>query len=237
MRELLGRVHILDALGRVLDGGGTVLLHGPVGAGKTSILRALETRARARGAPCGVSPTTESLGDLTRALLGAYPRVDARSGAMRQIRARLRNAVEQAPGLLLLDHLGKTGTAFKGALKALRGTGVGVLLAADVEQPRDHDRVRNLRLTHREIELPPLHGSTMRALVKSLVADARLPFPLTDEDIRTLAAATDGLPGRAVRFVSSLGGPGAWRQGRPKCDWLRTEAIIAAAERYRSAVP
>lgn len=82
-----------------------------------------------------------------------------------------------APGLLLLDHLGDTGTAFKGALRSLRGTGVGILLVADVDQPRDHARVRALGLTHREIELPRLHGRTLRALLEKLLGAHELPQP------------------------------------------------------------
>jgi AAA+ superfamily predicted ATPase len=234
MRKLLGRAAIVDVLGKLLDDGVAVLLYGPVGAGKTSVLRSLEARVQARRVPCAVSPTTETLGDLTHALARAYPSVDACSGTMRQIRARLRNAVEQTPGAVLLDHLGRTGTAFKGALKSMRGTGVGVLLAADVEHHRDHARFRSRHLVNREVELPPLHGSTMNVLLKALLAETTLPLPLRDADLRELAAATDGLPGRAVWFVSALQAPTAWRNGRPRCDWLRTEAIIAAAERYRT---
>lgn len=233
MTNLVGRAPLLNALAALLDRGSTVLLYGPVGSGKTSVIGWLQARARARALPCGLAATTDTLGDLTSALSDAYPHVDARSGAMRQVRARLRCAVEQAPALVLLDHLGRTGTAFKGALKSIRGTGVGVLLAADVEHPRDHARVRRLRLTHHEVAIPLLHGSTMRALLRSLVAEASLPVRPTDDDIGALAAATDGLPGRAVWFVNALKDPSAWRGSRPRCDWLRTESIIAAAERYR----
>ena len=236
MRDILGRTAVLGALARQLDAGSTVVLYGPVGAGKTSVLGWLRARAQACGKPCGLSSATETLGDLTSALAQAYPHVDVQSGTMRQARARLRSAVEESPALLLLDHLGRTGTAFKGALRAMRGTGIGVLLAADVEQPRDQDRVRSLRLTHHEVAIPPLHGSTMRALLRSLVAETSLARRPTDEDLGALAAATDGLPGRAVWFVNALKDPRAWRGSRPRCDWLRTESIIAAAERYRRAV-
>jgi hypothetical protein len=236
MRNLPGRGVLLAALARLVDAGSTVILYGPIGAGKTSVLRWLQARAQESGRPCGVSSATETLGDMTSALVQAYPHVEARSGTMRQVRARLRSAMEQAPGLVLLDQLGNTGTAFKGALKSMRGTGVGVVLAVDVEQPRDHDRVRSLRLTHHEVAIPPLHGSTMRAVLKSLVAEAHLPVRPTDEDLGALVAATDGLPGRAVWFVNALKDRGAWRGSRPRCDWLRTGAIIAATERYRRAV-
>jgi hypothetical protein len=102
-----------------------------------------------------------------------------------------------------------------------------------VDNVRDRVRVRRLHLTHLELELLPLHGSTIRALVRSMLAGCDLPFPLRDQDLRALVRATDGLPGRAVRFVDALRDAKAWANGRPRCDWMRTEAIIAAAERYR----
>jgi hypothetical protein len=152
---------------------------------------------------------------------------------MKQARSRLRTAVEQRPGILLLDHLGQTGRAFKGALRSLRGLGAGVLLAADVDQQRDHERVRRLHLAQHEVELPRLHGSTMRALMRSMLATADLPFHLQAEDASALVTAAEGLPGRAAWFVRTLRDSGAWSGGRPRCDWLRVEAIIAATERYR----
>jgi hypothetical protein len=66
-----------------------------------------------------------------------------------------------------------------------------------------------------------------------MLAHCDLPFPLRDRDLRALVQAADGLPGRAVRFVDALRDAKAWTNGGPRCDWLRTEAIIAAAERYR----
>jgi hypothetical protein len=230
---LVGRAVILGELARLLDGGRTVLLYGPVGVGKSSVIRWLDARAEARGIPRAVALDTNTLGDLTAALVRAYPDVDVGSVTMRQARSRLRNAVERRPGIVLLDHLGQTGRAFKGALRSIRGMGVGVLLAADVEQPRDHERIRRLRLTHSEVELPTLHGSTMRTLMRSMVAAADLPFPLRAEDASALVTAAEGLPGRAAWIVEALHDSGAWWNGRPRCDWLRAEAIIAAAERYR----
>ncbi len=236
MKRLLGRADVFDTLTSLLDGGHTVLVYGPVGIGKSSLIRALQQDAESRGIPCGVSPKTEALSDLTMALARAYPRVDATSGPMRHIRARLRNAVEQEPCRLFLDDVRETGTAFKGALKSLRGTGAGVLLAADVEKARDHASVRGLHLAYREMELAPLHGTTMRTLLKSACAAADLPFPLLDGDLRSLVVASDGLPGRAIWFVEALKNSAAWRSRRPRCGWLRTGAIIAAAEKYQRQI-
>jgi hypothetical protein len=140
------------------------------------------------------------------------------------------------PGVLLFDDLGRTGSAFKGALKSVRGTGLGIALAADVDHPRDHERVRALGLSHYEIELCPLHGNSARALLERLLEQRTLPGTLTAEHIRALVAATEGLPGRAVDFADALVHSEAWSAGRPRVGWLRTGAAIRAAERYRSAL-
>jgi hypothetical protein len=228
----IGRAAVVAALERRLSQGQEVLIFGPVGAGKTTVLEAIEHRARSRGVPCGLSAQTDTLSDLTRTLSTAYPESKS-ARTQRATRSRLRRAVEARPGFLLLDHLGHVGLAFKGLLRSLRGMGMGVLLAADVDNVRDRVRVRRLHLTHLELELLPLHGSTIRALVRSMLAHCDLPFPLRDRDLRALVQAADGLPGRAVRFVDALRDAKAWTNGGPRCDWLRTEAIIAAAERYR----
>jgi energy-coupling factor transporter ATP-binding protein EcfA2 len=231
-----GRAGVIADIERRLSQGREVLIFGPVGVGKTTVLRAVEERARSRSIPCGLSERTDTLPDLTGALSTAYPEIGS-TGTQRGMRSRLRRAVESRPGFLLLDHLGKVGSAFKGVLRSLRGTGMGVLLAADVDHVRDRFRARRLHITHLELELAPLHGSTIRALMRSMLAGCELPFPLRDQDLRMLARQADGLPGRAARFVDALRRPEAWTSGRPRSDWLRREAIIAAAEHYRQHGP
>jgi len=232
---LLGREQDLAKLDALVRAGNVVVLYGPVGVGKTVLLHALARRARQRGIPCGLVRRTAALSDFTQALMHAYPRV-ATEGTQRQLRGRLRMAVERRPGLLLFDDLGRTGTAFKGAIRSVRGTGLGVLFAADVDEPRDHDRIRALGLSFHEIELRPLHGNSMRALLQSLLDDRVLAGTVTPEHLRALVAATNGLPGRAVDFADALVDAAAWRGGAPRIEWLRTGAVIRAAERYRQPV-
>lgn len=229
---LLGREPDLYKLDALVRGGSAVVLYGPVGVGKTTMLQALAQRARQRGSPCGLVQRTAALSDFTQALMHAYPRVPT-EGTQRQLRGRLRMAVERRPGLLLFDNLGHTGTAFKGAVRSVRGTGLGVVFAADVDHPRDHERIRALGLSFHELELRPLHGNSMRALLQTLVEKRPLAGTLTPDHLRALVAATEGLPGRAVYFADSLVDPSAWRAGAPRVEWLRTEALIRAAERYR----
>lgn len=233
---LYGREQPLTMLCALLDAGEVVLVYGPIGVGKSALLRAVERSMRQRGRACGFATCTRSLADFTATLGRAYPAV-SRGSTMRAWRGRLRLAAERVPGVLLLDDLGDTGAAFKGAIKSVRGIGVGIALAADVDQPRERERVRALGLTHRELELAPLHGSSMRAVLQSLLQTRALPFTLGPDEFRALVAATDGLPGRAVDFANALVDPNSWSGGRPRVEWLRTGSVIRAAERYRRPLP
>lgn len=232
---LYGRAESLAALGEWLHAGEVVLVYGRVGVGKTALLRAIERRERERRRPCAFASRTVSLADFTRTLGRAYPSVP-RAATQRQWRGRVRAAAEAHPGVLLFDDLGHTGTAFKGALKSIRGIGVGIALAADVDQPRDRDRVRGLGLSYREMELEPLHGSSIRALIRSLLETRPLPFALGADSLRALVAATEGLAGRAVEFADALVDPRAWSGGRPRIEWLRTGSLMRVAERYRRSL-
>jgi replication-associated recombination protein RarA len=234
---LVGRERVYARVCGLLDAGQTVLIYGPVGSGKTTLIEAIAARARKEGIPYGLSTRTDTLSDLTSALARAYPDVDALTGSKRRVRYRLRMKAETRRCLLLLDHIGGAGTIFKGTLKALRGHGIGVLIAADVEKPRDHDRARGLRLAFHELALPPLTASATRAVLAAALSQRTLPFPVGEEDLRDLVRGAEGLPGRAVGFAAALERREAWTtQGRPRTSWMRMEAVIAAAERYRKAM-
>lgn len=231
---LIGRGRLLDTLERALADGQTVLLFGPIGSGKTAVLHALARRACARTVPCAIAERTASLPDFTLALAITYPDLDLRGRTQRHARSRLLAAVEQRPPLVLLDHLVVRGPALRAALKPFRGTGAGVLLAADIEHERDHRTVRELRLAYLETEIPRLHGHSMRSLLRRLLVQRTPHRPLAPGDLAELVAAAEGLPGRAVWFSEALSREEGWSSGRPRVDWLRSEAVIRAAERYRA---
>ena len=228
---LLGRAALLESLERQLAEGLTILLHGPVGVGKTALLLDLRHRALASGCPCGYAPRTEHLSDVTQALLRAYHATGAQ-GRQRHVRGLLRLAVERQRGTLLLDGVRAAGTALKGFLRSLRGTGLGIVLAADAEHGRDHARVRALRLAYLEIAVPPLERTEMRLLLSRLLEDARLPQLPADEDRGLLLEIAAGRPGILTVLVQALRDSRYWRDGRIRGERLRTESLVAVARRY-----
>lgn len=229
MPELLGRRDVMRALAGHLDEGHFVLLYGPRGVGKTAVLQALAGRCSAAGLAVGTAERTATLADLVAALELAYPGVDV-DVTRQRARARLRLAAESSPCVLLLDHVGHVGTAFKSLLRSLRGTGSGVVLAADADNAREHERVRGLHLAHREIELPRLGAASIRALLRKLLATASVAHPPHEDDVERLVHAAEGLPGRATWFVAELAREAAWRDGRVRAEWLHTEALARSAQ-------
>ena len=231
--NLVGRTMILQKLTDSLDRGETTLLFGPVDVGKSSVLRMLERGAKNRSLPCALVPATRGVSDVWDGIRLSYPDVDD-DDATRVVRARLRAAIDERPGWLLLDHLTASGLALKATLRSLRGSGLGVLVAIDTENAHDHSSARSLRLTHREKPLPRLHANSLHAILAKRIAERRLPFSLDGDSARELVAAAEGLPGRIARFVDALTREEAWHDGSPRTSWLKIEATIAALESYRA---
>ena len=59
-----------------------------------------------------------------------------------------------------------------------------------------------------------------------------LAHPLRENDVIDLVQHAEGLAGRAIEFAEALTNPHAWQSGQPRFDWLRTQSVIRAAERY-----
>jgi hypothetical protein len=212
--------------------GSTVFLLGPFGIGKSTILTEVARKLRERGRPCGLAPSTRRLGDVTAALAAAYPGVRGPSMTQRRLRSQLRLAVEASPGALLLDHVLAAGTAMKGYLRSLRGTGLGVLLAKDVENPRDHAATRTLHLTHVEIFVPPLPRPAMAAVLNAHLARQALPHPLHPDDRNQLLQLAKGNPGRLLSLATLLAEQRFWRDGRVLIGSLNGAALELLLRHY-----
>ncbi len=198
MARLYGRGSLVRQLAEPLLAGRTVLLYGPMGSGKSAILEVLARCMTKQHRPCGFCPSVRSLGNITEALLAVYPAVRRQGRTQRQLRSDLVYAVEARPGTLLLDHIGDVGTQFKGYLRAMRGTGLGVLLAADAEVARDHGRLRAMHLAYLEVEVPPLQSRCLHRILDETLDAAPLPFALKDTDRNALIRMARGRPGWVV---------------------------------------
>lgn len=222
----------MKRLSEPLLAGRTFLLYGPIGSGKSALLEALARVMKKQHRPCGFCRCTRSLSDMTEALLTAYPGVRREGRTQRQLRSDLVYAIEARPGVLLLDHLRQVGTQFKGYLRSLRGTGLGVLLAADAEVPRDHRRLRDMHLAYQEIKVPPLPSRVMRRILADCLATEPLPFSFQAADIAALIRMARGRPGWLVMAGQLLCDTHYWRNGRVLKGSLRAEIMTRTAGMY-----
>ena len=142
--------------------GGHLVLWGPRGTGKTTLLRALREELASHQIPTGYAASAHSLDAITRAFAEAYPGTDIEGLPRKRVRARLRLAAEARRGVLLLDHATTLNTQVVGLLRRLRGGVMGVLLAADVDSERVRQRVRDWHLGAVSLRMPAMSAARLR---------------------------------------------------------------------------
>jgi energy-coupling factor transporter ATP-binding protein EcfA2 len=212
--------------------GHTVLLLGPVGIGKSALLAELARLFDREGCPCGSVPETRCLGDVTEALARAYPGVSSARDHQRRRRGLLRRAVIQRPGVLLLDQLRTATPAMKRFLTSLWGTGLGVILAGDIEHARDRARIRGFGLAHRELVVPALGWRHSSQLLHRALATRDLPHPIAVPDRAKLLKVAQGRPGWILRIADRLTAQRYWRGGRICVEVLHSDLTLEVASRY-----
>lgn len=169
-------------------------LYGPRGSGKSTLLRELHARLERTGTPCGYCACTAVLDDITRALERAYPAVSTEHVTRRTARARLFDAADRRPGVLLLDHFRCNGSAMICFLRRMHGKIAGVLTAVDVETGKERRRMRPSRYGALSVHMPL---ATARQLRRLLVErwGAKGLTPLGRTATRRFVQAASGRPG------------------------------------------
>ena len=216
--------------------GQTMLLYGPIGIGKTAILEAVRLAIIKKHRPCGFAVQTRSLSSLTATLLTAYPHAYSNTVTQRQIRSALRAAIENNPGVLLLDHIHNPGMQFKGFLSSLRGTGLGVLIAADAEAPRDHARIRSMHLAWREMAVHPLSNRYMYRIFADSLSHKSLLNPLKNSDRAALVKMAHGRPGWILMINDLLKQTEYWSNGDVLLANMRISIMTLIAGMYFESI-
>ena len=186
--------HLVSELRERLLRGEQVVLHGPRGGGKTTVLVAVAAEFLRGSTPCTVASPATMLADLVDALAATY---GISSNDPRHLaRSLVRTAVEARSGVLLVDHV----AAWSPPMRTLvRSLAIGALVVVDVDSQTDHARMRRWRISHREIEMPRMSSSELRALLRAGVGDLR------PADEAKLIRAARGRPGwvtTCARFAS-----------------------------------
>jgi len=177
-----------------------MVLYGPWGSGKTTILLELENRFRQAGIPCGRSPATHCLEDIVQALAAAYPAVDTTGTDPEVARARLAAAAEASEGILLLDHLTDVSSAMVRLVRRLHSGTVGVLSAVDLEVEHERLKLRPWRLGALSVRMPPDSAERLSQLLEAGRREHHLPA-LRGEFESQLIRAAQGRPGWILHCI------------------------------------
>jgi DNA polymerase III delta prime subunit len=205
---------------------GRVLVHGPWGVGKTTILLEVARNAREAGIRVGYCPKTRSLGNVVDTLERAYATLSAGALPARQRRSAVRLATEDQSGLLILDGLNARGTALIGFLRSLRGKRLAVIAAADVEHPRDLVPARASGIAYRELPIPQLPARELGKLMARLAQRYPLPFDLPSADRAVLLNIAAGRPGVLERAWARLREARYWRGALPLVETVRADVRL-----------
>ncbi|HVW26928.1 MAG TPA: ATP-binding protein [Polyangiaceae bacterium] len=222
--------HLVCELAERLGRAEHVVVYGPSGIGKSTLLRELGARLTAIGVQWSMAPKAESLRDVVLALESLYP--DGRGGGLlspQRVRAQFCNVAETSRGALLLDHVAGVGTALKGFLRSLRGTRLGIAFAVDIDAPRDKDRMRRWCLSHREFSVPPASSTRLRQML--VRANVELGEPLSSEAIAHLVEAAQGRPGYITVCLELLRDRRYWNGGRVHLTLLENDSEIGTRNR------
>lgn len=222
-RARIARGRFAAEVARRLLRGEHLTLWGPRGSGKTTVLNdvwhLLHDKRR------GFSASTAHLDDITCALERAYENVDTQGLSRRAARGRLWWAADAEPGVLLLDHVSDVSIAMKAWLKRLRGGVMGVILAVDVDSPRERVKLRARRLGFANLPIPPMSTRAIAGKISAGFDIAGLP-PLSVPARRSLVRAARGRPGWVVTCVSLAGHSRYWRDGQLKPHLLATDTEL-----------
>jgi energy-coupling factor transporter ATP-binding protein EcfA2 len=207
--------------------GERVVLYGPRGSGKSTLVERLHRELLSERVPCGRSNSTGHLDDITQALAGAYPEVAAASGTRRAARSKLWVAADHRAGVLLLDQVTKVNNAMVGFLRRLVGGVAGVLLVFDVDSAQERSRLRPGRLGALPIGMPlPLMGP-LQALWRRECNRHGIDRPERDVERQLLQAAA-GRVGWVVQCAEFARQPRYWDGSRlARANLLQADTEIA----------
>jgi hypothetical protein len=219
-------------LGSRLLAGSHLILYGPRGVGKSTLLSILSDHCRAGDTPCGIAPSTSGLPDIVSALARAYPGTDIAGLGKRAARIRLRGAADRISGVLLLDHATAMTTAMLGYLRRLRGGIVGALLVADIDTPHERERMRAWHAGALSLRMPPTSNPQLHRLLMTAMRSSNLP-KLEPKMARQIIRAARGRIGWLDQCMQRMEMPEYWLEARLHLAALCTDTEIALRQSRR----
>jgi energy-coupling factor transporter ATP-binding protein EcfA2 len=175
--------------------GEAVLLSGPAGIGKSTLLEAIKARLVADGAPVVIVTRVADASDVEHAL-------GAAGSAGNDPLDRDTRDESRSTTVLLLDHVDATRSLVQ-LVRTSRPTPLGILVALrseDLGVAREIARDGRFSTT---LRAPPLPLTLLRRMLAREVGQRELP-PLDASDLAVLARSAYGRPGWVVRCAALL---------------------------------
>lgn len=218
--DLTARLH------RRLLRGEHLMLYGPRGSGKSTVLAELHEQFQSSCVPCAYSARAAVLDDITRALERAYPYIDTREVGRRTARMRLWEAADRCSGVLLLDDFRCTGSAVVAFLRRLHGKVAGVLTAVNVDTEKERSRMRPWRYGAMSVRMPAVPARQLHRLLDERWRAVSLP-PLDGSAARELIEVARGRPGWITKCVELAREGRYWRAYGLRVTALRVDTELA----------
>ena len=155
--------------------GSHLILYGPRGIGKSTLIREFATHYRSLGMPCGMASCTSGLPAIVAALAEAYPATNVDGIGKKAARMRLRSVADATPGVLLLDHVTRMTMPMLGYLRRLRGGIAGTLLVVDVDSTREREGLKDWHAAALSIRMPIMTNAALDEFLIEQIQVSRLP--------------------------------------------------------------
>jgi DNA polymerase III delta prime subunit len=215
-----------------LRSGSHLILHGPRGSGKSTLVSAMLEDFRSQKIPCAIASQTTGLADVVTALSHAYADTDIQGLSRRATAVRLRLVADRVPGVLLLDHTCEVTTAMIGFMRRLKGGIIGALFVVDIDSAFERERLVGWRRHAPRVRMPLMPNRRLQRLLQYAWVARNLP-EIDTKTNRYIVRAARGRVGWLRECIRHLEIPEYWSDGRLHFRALCTDCEIAIRQSRR----